>query len=56
MKRVIYNKFDKHSITALPSVTFPGRIVVIVSPGETGKAVDYLLSHDILGVDTETRP
>ena len=56
MKRVIYNKFDKHSITALPSVTFPGRIVVIVSPGETEKAVDYLLSHDILGVDTETRP
>ena len=56
MKRVIYNKFDKHSITALPSVAFLGRIVVIVSPGETEKAVDYLLSHDILGVDTETRP
>ena len=40
MKRVIYNKFDKHSITALPLVTFPGRIVVIVSAGETEKAVD----------------
>ena len=27
-----------------------------MSPGETEKAVDYLLSQNILGVDTETRP
>lgn len=56
MKKIIYNKFDKHFITALPQVRFPGKIIVILSEGETEKAVDYLLSSDILGVDTETRP
>lgn len=56
MKKTIYNKFDKHAISALPRVTFPGRIITITSPGETEEAVDYLLSQDILGVDTETRP
>ena len=56
MKKVIYNKFDKHEITDLPVVTFPGRIVVIMSAGETEKAVNFLLSQPILGVDTETRP
>ncbi|MCR5129947.1 MAG: 3'-5' exonuclease domain-containing protein 2 [Prevotella sp.] len=56
MKKVIYNKFDKAQITQMPVVSFPGRIIVIISPGETEKAVDYLLSQPILGVDTETRP
>ena len=56
MKKMIYNKFDKGLIAALPRVLFEGRIVVILSPGETFKAVDYLLSHSILGIDTETRP
>lgn len=56
MKKIIYNKFDKHAITSLPQVKFPGKIVVILSAGETEKAVDYLLSSDILGIDTETRP
>ena len=56
MRKTIYNKFDKRAITALPVLKFPGRIIVIMSEGETEKAVDYLLSSDILGVDTETRP
>ena len=56
MKRILYNKFDKHAITALPPLKFPGRIIVIQSADETEKAVDYLLSADILGVDTETKP
>lgn len=56
MRRIIYNKFDKREITALPQLKFPGRIIVILSEGETEKAVNYLLSSDILGVDTETRP
>lgn len=54
--KIIYNKFDKRAITALPQLKFPGRIIVILSEGETEKAVNYLLSSDILGVDTETRP
>jgi len=56
MEKVIYNKFDKRSIQALPTVLFEGRIFVITTAAETEKAVDYLLSQSILGIDTETRP
>jgi ribonuclease D len=56
MKKQIFNKYDKYKITELPKVLFSGRIIVILSPGETEKAVDYLLSQEILGIDTETRP
>ncbi|MBM6992777.1 MAG: 3'-5' exonuclease domain-containing protein 2 [Prevotella sp.] len=56
MRKKIYSKFDKKEITALPHVVFDGRIISIISPKETDKAVDYLLSCDILGVDTETKP
>lgn len=56
MKKTLYSKFDKKEITAMPQVTFPGRIISIISAGETEKAVDYLLASDILGVDTETKP
>jgi ribonuclease D len=56
MKKKIYSKFDKKRITSLPSVVFPGRIISIITAREAEKAVDYLLSSDILGVDTETRP
>jgi len=54
--KTIYSKFDKKAITALPQVEYPGRIVVIITPGEAEKAVDYLLKSDILGIDSETRP
>lgn len=56
MRKIIYNKFDKKSIAELPTVTFPGKMVVVMSESEAEKAVDFLLSNDILGVDTETRP
>lgn len=56
MKKTIYSQFDKKAITALPVVTFPGRIITIITAGEAEKAVNYLLSSDILGVDTETKP
>lgn len=56
MRKKIYSKFDKKEITALPPVVFTGRIISIISPKETDKAVDYLLTADILGVDTETKP
>ena len=56
MKRQIFNKYDKSKIAALPRAVFEGRIVVLLSPYETKKAVDFLLSQTILGVDTETRP
>ncbi|SET05260.1 3'-5' exonuclease [Prevotella sp. kh1p2] len=56
MKKVIYNIFDKHAINELPTVLFPGKIIVVINPREAEKAVDYLLTSDILGIDTETRP
>jgi len=56
MKKTIYSKFDKNKISELPRVLFEGRIVVVLNERDACKAVDYLLSQDILGVDTETRP
>lgn len=56
MKKTLYNKYDKKLISKLPNVVFEGRIIVILTPADAEKAVDYLLSQPILGVDTETRP
>lgn len=56
MTKILYNKFEKSLISSLPQVAFEGRIVVILSEEEARKAVDFLLSQPIIGVDTETRP
>lgn len=56
MEKIIYSKFDKSDIVALPRAVFDGRIFVINTKAEAEKAVAYLLGQDILGVDTETRP
>ena len=56
MKKIIYNRFAKDWMAELPRVTYDKNIFVIASPQQTVKAVDYLLSVPILGVDTETRP
>ena len=56
MKKTIYNKFDKATINALPLVEYPYKINVILNEYEAERAVDYLLTWDILGVDTETKP
>ena len=56
MKKIIYNKYDKSKIGALPRVLFEGRVEVVLTEHEAEKAVRYLLSQPILGLDTETRP
>ena len=56
MMKTIYNKFDKAKLSTLPRVLFKGRIVVVLTERDADKAVRYLLSQPILGVDTETRP
>ena len=56
MRKILYNKFEKKNIGNLPRVLFKGQIIVVVSPKDTKKAVDFLLSQPILGIDTETRP
>lgn len=53
---VIKEKFDKKDINALPRETFNGRIITILTENDAQKAVDYLLTQSMLGVDTETRP
>lgn len=54
--KTLYNKYDKKQIANLPNVVFTGRIIVILTASDAEKAVEYLLSQSILGVDTETRP
>ena len=54
--RIIKEAFDKKEIGALPVASFEGRIIVVQSETESDKAVRYLLSQQILGIDTETRP
>ena len=56
MTKILYNKFDKNLISSLPVVSFNGRIIVVISPTEAEKVVNFLLSQPMLGVDTETRP
>lgn len=56
MKKNIYDKFEKVKISSLPQVVFQGRIFVITTARDAEKAVNYLLSMPVLGVDTETRP
>ncbi|MCH5312569.1 MAG: 3'-5' exonuclease domain-containing protein 2 [Prevotella sp.] len=54
--KIIYDKIDKTLIPEMPKVVFEGRIVVVVSADEARRAVDFLLTQPILGIDTETRP
>ncbi len=56
MKKLIYNKFDKLTIPSLKRVEYSGKIIVIYTTSEAEKAVDFLLSQPLLGLDTETRP
>lgn len=56
MTKTIYTKFDKSKIHLLPRELFPGRIIVVTTVADAGKAVRYLLTRPMLGLDTETRP
>ena len=56
MKKILYNRYDKALLTTLPAVHFEGRIVVVLSEDEAERAVRYLLTQPVVGVDTETRP
>lgn len=54
--RQIFQHFDKAAIAQLPVEAFGGRIIVILSAGEVGRAADYLMRAPRIGIDTETRP
>ena len=55
MKR-IRNTISKAEIASLPKVLFEGRIFVIYTEADADKAVEYLKTQQMVGVDTETRP
>ena len=52
----IPSTIDKKEVAELPRVLFPGRIYVIFTESEAKKAVEYLNTQTLIGVDTETRP
>ena len=52
----IKSTITKAEIAQMPIVQFPGRIFVIYTEADAEKAVAYLKSQQIVGVDTETRP
>ncbi len=55
-KKKIFQTINKADIAVMPKVEFPGRIFVIYTEEDARKAVRYLSSQRIVGVDTETRP
>ena len=54
--KTLVSRYDKKMIAQLPKVLFQGRIIVIQSKSEAKKAVDYLMTQEMVGVDTETKP
>ena len=52
----IPSKIDKKEVSEMPRANFPGRIYLIFTEDEARKAVDYLNTQTLIGVDTETRP
>ena len=53
---IIQRTINKEHLKELPKTTFPGKIHVIDTEKETQKAIDYLLSKKVVGIDSETRP
>lgn len=54
--RLIRNTITKAEIAKMPKVLFDGRILVIYTEADTDKAVEFLKTQPVVGVDTETRP
>ena len=56
MERQIVETFEKEDIQQLPTELFDGQIYIIQTEAEATKAVAYLLTRTMLGIDTETKP
>ena len=54
--KLIKNKVTKAEIALMPKIQFSGRIFVIYTENEVNKAIEFLKTQQIVGVDTETRP
>ncbi len=53
---IVKRTISKDELQDFPKAAFPGRIHVIQSETETLKAVSYLQSQSVVGIDSETRP
>lgn len=53
---IIKRNISKQTISELPKAFFPGRIFVVQTKTEAEKAVEYLSSQKVIGIDSETRP
>lgn len=47
---------DKENLNLLPKASFKGKIVVVDTKSKTDSAVKVLSEHNLLGLDTETKP
>ena len=52
----IQSDIAKADVAQMHAALFQGRIIVIHAEADVKKAVDYLKSFPIVGIDTETRP
>lgn len=53
---VIRRTIDKEEVKEMPKAVFPGQIHIVENPQEAERAVAYLKTCPILGIDSETRP
>lgn len=53
---LIKRTIDKEAIKDMPKAVFPGEIHVVQTPQEAERAVAYLKTCPLLGIDSETRP
>ena len=56
MKQIIQQKYDKNNLNKLQTELFDGRIIVLSSIKQVDRAVEYLATQKLIGVDTETKP
>lgn len=54
--RVLKKTVSKDDVSKMPMAAFQGRIVVVDTEENAGKAVDALKGFPVVGIDTETRP
>ena len=53
---IIERTINKEQIKELPKATYHGRIFVIQTEEEAEKAVEFLKTQSLVGIDSETRP
>ncbi|MDR0894875.1 MAG: 3'-5' exonuclease domain-containing protein 2 [Prevotellaceae bacterium] len=53
---VLQGTIEKKSIQNMPGAVFPGKIYLVTTPLEADRAVAYLKTCRLLGIDSETRP